>query len=63
MSLISTYHSHIVIRYLAINRVSSQSGKTAGTDSVKIVSDDDKRKFLNETKMSKFNSLPPMEVK
>jgi RNA-directed DNA polymerase len=63
MSLISIYHSHIVIRYLAINRISSQSGKIAGTDGMKLVSDDDKLKLLNETKMSLFTSLPRMEVK
>jgi hypothetical protein len=63
MSLISTYHSHILVRYLAINRITSQSGKTAGTDSITIVSDEDKHKLLNETKRSNFNSLPPMEVK
>lgn len=58
MALISNYHSHIMIRYLAINRITSQCqlGKTD------LMSDEDKHKLLNETKRSNFNSLPSYQL-
>ena len=61
-SLISKYYGHIVIRFIAINRVRLNSGKTPGADGIKLVSDNDKCTMLRLTNLSNFNKVPPMEV-
>jgi len=63
MVLISKYFGHIVIRFLAINRVSTISGNISGIDGKKLKSKSDKYLTLNETNLSKFKKLSNMEIK
>lgn len=62
MSLISKYYGHIVIRYLAINRVKLNSGNSPGADGKRLISDNDKCCMLKDTNLSNFNKVSPMEV-
>ena len=62
MSIISKYYGHILIRFLAINRVSRNSGDTAGTDGKILISNNDKYRMLRDTSLSNFKRAVPMEI-
>jgi RNA-directed DNA polymerase len=63
MELIETYSMNIIIRYIAINKIASQSGKTPGTDTFVIKNNSNKLELLNQSKKTKLNLLSSMKVK
>lgn len=63
MKLIEKYSMNIVIRYIAINKVTAQSGLTPGVDNFIIKNSSHKIELLSQSKQTKLNSLPTMKVK
>lgn len=63
MKLIETYSMNIVVRYIAINKVASQSGSTPGIDNVIIENNSHKIALLLQSKETKLNPLSTMKVK
>ena len=63
MELIETYSMNIVIRYIAINKIASQSGETPGVDNFIIKNNRNKIELLLQSKKTKLNLLSIMEVK
>lgn len=63
MELIETYSMNIVIRYIAINKIASQSGRTPGVDNFIMKNNSDKIKLLSQSKKTKLNLSSTMEVK
>jgi len=63
MDLIETYSMNIVIRYIAINKIASQSGKTSGVDNFIIKNNSNKIDLLFQSKKSKLNLSSTMRVK
>merc|ERR1712194_91022 len=63
MELIKTYSMNIVIRYIAINKIASQSGETPGVDNFIIKNNSNKIKLLSQSKKTKLNLSSTMKVK
>ena len=63
MELIDIYSMNIVIRYIAINKISSQSGKTPGVDNFVIKNNSHKLELLSQSKKTKLNLSSTMMVK
>ena len=63
MKLIESYSMNIIIRYIAINKIASQSGFTPGIDNVIIKNNSNKIALLLQSKETKLNSLSTMKVK
>jgi len=63
MELIEIYSMNIVTRYIAINKIVSQSGKSPGVDDFIIKNNSDKIKLLSQSKKTKLNLSSTMKVK
>ena len=63
MELIETYSMNIVIRYVAINKIASQSGETPGVDNFIIENNSNKIELLSQSKKTKLNLSSTMKVK
>jgi RNA-directed DNA polymerase len=63
MELIETYSMNIIIRYIAINKIASQSGGTPGVDNFIIKNNSNKLKLLSQSKKTKLNLSSSMKVK
>jgi retron-type reverse transcriptase len=63
MKLIEIYSMNIVIRYIAINKIASQSGKTPGVDNFIIKNNSNKIELLSQSKKIKLNLSSTMKVK
>lgn len=63
MLLISTYSMRPLIRFLSINRVSLQSGKTPGTDKMCMRTADEKLEMYYKTSIIQLKNLPTMKVR
>lgn len=63
MELIETYSMNIIVRYIAINKIASQSGETPGVDNFVIKNNTHKLKLLSQSKKTKLNLLSPTKVK
>ena len=63
MELIETYSMNIVIRYIAINKIASQSGETPGVDNFIIKNNSNKIELLSQSKRTKLNLSSTMKVK
>lgn len=63
MELIETYSMNIIIRYIAINKIASQSGETPGVDNFIIKNNSNKLELLSQSKKTKLNLSSPMKVK
>jgi len=63
MELIELYSMNIVTRYVAINKIASQSGNTPGVDNFIIKNNSDKIKLLSQSKKTKLNLSSTMKVK
>lgn len=63
MNLIEEYSMRAIIRFIAINRISVQSGKTSGTDNILLQTHTEKLKMFKRTSYSKLKNLPRMEVR
>ena len=63
MELIETYSMNIVIRYVAINKIASQSGETPGVDNFIIKNNSNKIELLSQSKKTKLNLSSTMKVK
>jgi len=63
MKLIETYSMNIVIRYIAINIISSQSGNISGVDNFIIKNNSHKIELLYQSKKTKLNLSLTMKVK
>ena len=63
MELIETYSMNIVIRYVAINKIASQSGETPGVDNFIIKNKRNKIELLSQSKKTKLNLSSTMKVK
>jgi len=63
MKLIETYSMNIVIRYIAINKIASQSGETPGVDNFIIKNNSNKIELLSQSKRTKLNLSSTMKVK
>lgn len=63
MELIETYSMNIVIRYVAINKIASQSGETPGVDNFIIKNNRNKIELLFQSKKTKLNLSSTMKVK
>lgn len=53
----------IIIRYLVINKIASQSGETPGVDSFVIKNNSNNIKLLSQSKKTKLNLSSTMKVK
>lgn len=63
MKLIEAYSMNIVIRYIAINRITVQSGSTPGTDNFIVKNNSHKIDLLFQSKETKLSSLSTVKVK
>ena len=63
MELIETYSMNIVIRYIAINKIASQSGEIPGVDNFIIKNNSNKIELLSQSKKTKLNLSSIMKVK
>nr|WAK85008.1 hypothetical protein [Amicula sp. isolate GU52X-4 cfCalB7] len=63
MELIETYSMNIIIRYIAINKIASQSGETPGVDNFIIKNNSNKLELLYQSKKTKLNLSSTMKVK
>lgn len=63
MELVETYSMNIVIRYIAINKIASQSGETSGVDNFVIKNNSNKLELLSQSKKTKLNLSSTMKVK
>lgn len=63
MDLIDSYSMNIVIRYIAINIITAQSGSTPGIDNFIIKNDSNKLELLSQSKKTKLNSRSTIKVK
>ena len=63
MKLIEAYSMNIVIRYIAINRITVQSGSTPGIDNFIVKNNSHKIDLLFQSKETKLSSLSTMKVK
>ena len=63
MELIETYSMNIIIRYIAINKIASQSGETPGVDDFIIKNNSNKIELLSQSKKAKLNLSSTMKVK
>ena len=63
MKLIETYSMNIVVRYIAINKVASQSGSTPGVDNFIIKNNSHKITLLHQSKETKLKSLSTIKIK
>ena len=63
MDLIEKYSMNIVIRYLAINKITAQSGSTPGVDHFIIKNNSHKLELLSQSKQTKLNWCSSMRVK
>ena len=63
MELIETYSMNIVIRYIAINKITSQSGETPGVDNFIIKNNSNRLELLSQSKKTKLNLSSLMKVK
>jgi RNA-directed DNA polymerase len=63
MELIDIYSMNIVIRYIAINKITTQSGSTPGIDNFIIKNNSHKIDLLFQSKETKLSSLTTMKVK
>ena len=63
IKLIEAYSMNIVIRYIAINRITAQSGSTSGIDSFIIKNNKHKISLLIQSKETKLNSFSAMKIK
>lgn len=63
MKLVEAYSMNIVIRYIAINRVTAQSGSTPGVDNFIVKNNNHKIDLLFQSKETKLSSLSTMKVK
>ena len=63
MDLIDSYSMNIVIRYIAINKITAQSGSTPGIDNFIIKNNSHKLELLSQSKKTKLNSRSVMKVK
>lgn len=63
MELIETYSMNIVIRYIAINKIASQSSKTPGVDNFIIKNNSNKIELLSQSKKTKLTLPSTMKVK
>lgn len=61
--LIETYSMNIVIRYIAINKIASQSGETPGVDNFIIKNNSNKIELLHQSKKTKLNLSSTMKVR
>lgn len=63
MKLIEAYSMNIVIRYIAINKITAQSGYIPGIDNFIIRNNGHKIELLFQSKETKLNALSIMKVK
>ena len=63
MELIDTYSMNIVVRYIAINKITVQSGSTPGIDNFIIKNNSHKIELLSQSKKTKLSSFSTMKVK
>jgi len=63
MELIETYSMNIVIRYISINKIASQSGEIPGVDNFIIKNNRNKMKLLFQSKKTKLNLFSTMKIK
>jgi len=63
MELIETYSMNIVIRYIAINKIASQSGETPGVDNFIIKNNRNKMELLFQSKKTNLNLFSTTKVK
>ena len=63
MQLIETYSMNIVIRYIAINKIASQSGETPGVDNFIMKNNSNKIELLSQSKRTKLNLSSTTKVK
>ena len=63
MELIEAYSMNIVTRYIAINRITVQSGSTPGIDNFIVKNNSHKIDLLFQSKETKLSSLSTMKVK
>ena len=63
MELIETYSMNIILRYIAINKIASQSGETPGVDNFVIKNNSHKLELLFQSKKTKLNLFSTMKVK
>jgi RNA-directed DNA polymerase len=63
MDLIDLYSMNIVIRYIAINKITAQSGSTPGIDNFIIKNNSHKLELLSQSKKINLNSRSTMKVK
>jgi RNA-directed DNA polymerase len=63
MELVETYSMNIVIRYIATNKIASQSGETPGVDNFVIKNNSNKLELLSQSKKTKLNLSSTMKVK
>lgn len=63
MKLIEAYSMNIVIRYIAINRITVQSGSTPGINNFIVKNNNHKIDLLFQSKETKLSSLSTMKVK
>lgn len=62
-ALINEYSMRALTRYLAINKVHQNSGKTPGIDEITIANDDEKLQVFQKTNKYRIKKLPPMQVR
>lgn len=63
MKLIEAYSMNIVIRYIAINRVTAQSCSTPGIDNFIVKNNSHKIDLLSQSKETRLSSLSTMKIK
>lgn len=63
MKLVETYSMNIVIRYIAINKITAQSGSTPGIDNFIVKNNSHKVDLLAQSKETKLSPLLNMKVK
>lgn len=63
MKLIKTYSMNIVIRYIAINKIASNSGEIPGVDNFIIKKNSHKLQLLSQSKYTKLKLFSVMKVK
>ena len=63
MKLIEIYSTNIIVRYIAINKIASQSGETPGVDNFIIKNNTNKLELLFQSKKTKLNLSSTMKVR